>query len=282
MPPRFYDAHNHLQDDRLAPWREEILAGLAASGIVRLVVNGSCEGDWPAVRELARRSPAVIPSFGYHPWHVRERTPDWQRTLTTLLDESPAAVGEIGLDRWIEGHDLEDQAGVFEWQLRLAAERNLPVSIHCLQAWGRLLEMLQSVPLPRCGFLLHSYGGPAEMVGPLARLGARFSLPGYFAHERKERHRETFRQIPFDRLLIETDAPDQTPPAEWILHPLGTEAGGRALNHPGNLPAIYRFAAELWGTDLATLAEQVERNFWSLFGGVASPPAPPHDAPECS
>src|SRR5206468_3835534 len=119
---------------------------------------------------------------------------------------------EIGLDRWIENYDLPLQEEMFVWQLRLAAERNLPVSIHCLQAWGKLLELLQKEPRPACGFVLHSYGGPREMIPPLMKLGAYFSLPGYFAHERKQKQRETFQAVPLDRLLIETDAPDQMLP----------------------------------------------------------------------
>jgi TatD DNase family protein len=134
---------------------------------------------------------------------------------------------------------------VFVWQLRLAAERNLPVSIHCLQAWGRLLELLRAGPRPRCGFLLHSFGGPREMIAPLAELGACFSVPGYFAHERKARQRETFRHVPTDRLLIETDAPDQLLPVERIQYPLADPATGKAINHPANLGAVYRFVAEL-------------------------------------
>ena len=108
------------------------------------------------------------------------------------------------------------------WQLRLAAERNLPLSIHCLQAWGPLLDILRAEPRPACGFLLHSYGGAAELVAPLAELGAYFSLPGYFALERKTRQREAFRQVPADRLLIETDAPDQSLPPERVQYPLRT------------------------------------------------------------
>jgi TatD DNase family protein len=266
MNPRLYDAHNHLQDDRLAPELEAILDSLAAEGIVKMVVNGSCEADWPRVRALAERSARIIPAFGYHPWFVKERTPDWRRVLTRFLDETPAAVGEIGLDRWVRGHDLEDQAEVFIWQLRLAADRNLPVTIHCLQAWGRLLEILRAQPLPRRGFLLHSYGGSAELVGPLADLGARFSLPGYFAHERKTRQREVFRHVPIERLLIETDAPDQPLPADRVNYPLFESGSGKPINHPANLSAVYRFAAEVTGRPLDTLTAQVEENFLCLFG----------------
>lgn len=281
MPIPLYDAHNHLQDDRFGGRQEELVAACRAEGVVTMIVNGACEGDWPDVAALASRFPGLVrPSFGYHPWSVAERTPAWRETLLRLLAQHPgAAIGEIGLDRWKPGLDLAAQEEVFTWQLRLAAERGLPASIHCLQAWGRLFDLLRSGPRPDRGFLLHSYGGPAEMVEPLAQLGAYFSLPGYFAQERKHRQRATFRVVPRDRLLIETDAPDQCLPAgqageepganvragleRYALRDLQT---GRAINHPGNLRAVYEFAAGLRGEPLASLATQVEANFLRLFG----------------
>jgi TatD DNase family protein len=328
---RLYDAHNHLHDERLTPWREQLLPQLREAGVTRMVVNGSCEADWPDVLALARREPMVLPSFGYHPWYVRERTPEWQARLTHFLDQAPSVIGEIGLDRWIldrakpggpfhepEGKvgprcarpsagapapyqvqgfnarnrtsenspseiapvapapaGLEEQAEVFVWQLRLAAKRNLPASLHCLQAWGLLHDVLRREPRPACGFLLHSYGGPVEMVKPLADLGAYFSLPGYFANERKQRQRDTFRHVPADRLLIETDAPDQCLPESLDRFRLTDPQGGPRLNHPGNLGAVYAFAAELLGEPIETLADRVETNFHRLFGGsTASRPEP--------
>lgn len=269
MNIRLYDAHNHLQDARLVPHREAILAAGQGEGIASMVVNGSCEEDWPEVLALARDYPQVIPSFGCHPWYVKERSPDWQAALLRHLDAVPSAIGEIGLDRWVKDHDLAAQEEVFVWQLRLAAARNLPVSIHCLQAWGRLLELLRAGPCPRCGFLLHSFGGPRELIAPLAELGAYFSIPGYFAHERKARQREAFRHVPPARLLIETDAPDQLLPAERIQYPLMDSATGKAINHPANLGAVYRFVAELLDEPLEPLAERVEENFRRLFGVMA-------------
>jgi TatD DNase family protein len=265
---RLYDAHNHLQDDRLAPYRESILAALQRERVAGMVVNGSCEADWPQVLVLARQHTQVIPSFGFHPWYVKERSPNWQQALLRHLEAVPAAVGEVGLDRWVKDYDLKQQQEGFVWQLRMAAERNLPLSIHCLQAWGPLLDTLRAEPRPRCGFLLHSYGGAPELVGPLAELGAYFSLPGYFAHERKTRQREAFRQVPTDRLLIETDAPDQLLPPERVQYPLTDSASGKSLNHPANLGAVYRFAAELREEALETLARKVEENFLRLFGTV--------------
>lgn len=294
---RFYDAHNHLQDGRLTRHLESIMFETERVGVARMVVNGSCEDDWPQVAELARRHPSVLPSFGYHPWYVHERTPNWKNELIRQLDAFPSAIGEIGLDKWIlenqprtrpldtlspsDGEragvrglspgsaqiaSLPEQEEVFIWQLRLAAERNLPVSIHCLQAWGPLLEILRREPRPKCGFVLHSYGGSAELVATLAKLGAYFSLPGYFAHERKHRQREAFLSVPPDRLLIETDAPDQLLPGERNRHPLKDAATGKELNHPANLVAVYEFAAALFQEPVEPLATRVEENFQRLFG----------------
>ncbi|MBI5775633.1 MAG: TatD family hydrolase, partial [Verrucomicrobia bacterium] len=208
---RLYDAHNHLQDERFGGRQAALLDACRAAGLTRMVVNGSCESDWPDVQRLARTFPEVLPSFGYHPWYLHERTANWLDVLKHFLDDTPGAViGEIGLDRWKPGLAYDGQEEAFTAQLALATERNLPVSIHCLQAWGRMHELLRAGPRPARGFLLHSYGGPAEMVAPLAKLGAYFSFPGYYAHERKARQRETFKLVPADRLLIETDAPDQS------------------------------------------------------------------------
>lgn len=272
---RLYDAHNHLQDDRFGGRQEALIAAAARAGVVRMVVNGSCESDWPQVRELAGRFPMVQASFGYHPWYVHERTVHWREALGRLLDQTPdAAVGEIGLDRWKPGLAYDGQEETFVEQLRVAAERDRPVSVHCLQAWGRLEELLRAGPRPGRGFLLHSYGGPAEMVKPLARLGAYFSFPGYFLHERKARQRETFRHVPPDRLLIETDAPDQLlpepPPApscepetpRFVIDP----ATGRRWNHPASLGAVCQGLATFLGQPVETLAARIEENFLRLFG----------------
>ena len=290
VSPHLYDAHNHLQDERFGGRQAELLAACRQAGVVRMVVNGSCEADWPQALALAKqlggarhsvraaganamdgapgvtRPTAILPSFGYHPWYVHERTADWLQTLERFLDQTPSAVGEIGLDRWKPGLAYDGQEELFVAQLRLAAERNLPVSIHCLQAWGRLFDLLKAGPRPERGFLLHSYGGPQEMVKPLADLGAYFSLPGYFAHERKHRQRETFRHVPRERLLIETDAPDQCLPDTRNRFPLQAPASGKVLNHPANLRAVYEFAAELVAEPIEILAVRVEENFERLFG----------------
>jgi len=263
---KFYDAHNHLQDDRFCGRQAELLAACEKAGVARMVVNGACESDWPQVLALARQDKTVLPSFGYHPWYLHERTPDWLQNLIRFLDEVPSAVGEIGLDRWKQDLPYEHQEEVFLAQLWLAAERNLPASIHCLQAWGRLHELLKDHPRPARGFVLHSFGGPAEMIPAFTKLGAYFSFPGYFLHERKLRQRGAFKHVPPDRLLLETDAPDQLLPEDRNRFSLNG-ADGKPLNHPANLPAVYQGLAEFLGEKAESLTARVEENFMRVFGG---------------
>ncbi len=265
---RWYDAHNHLQAEEIRPSLDAVVPLVTGAGIARMVVNGSTEEDWEEVRALARRYPFVLPSFGLHPWYLRERSAGWRERLVEYLDSVPSAVGEIGLDRWIPDPDLPDQEAVFAWQLELAAARDLPVTIHCLRAWGRLDELLRRHPRPAGGFLLHSYGGPVEMVPGFAALGAYFSISGHFAQDWKRRQRDTFREVPLDRLLIETDAPFMPGPPELLIHPLPGDADGRVLNHPANLVSLYSYVAGLRSLSVGTLAARVEANFLRLFGKV--------------
>ena len=90
--------------------RAELLA--ECEGLSRMVVNGCAEEDWPQVAALAKAHPQVLPSFGYHPWFIHERTGNWESELNRFLDAHPASVGEIGLDRWKEGLAYEGQEEV--------------------------------------------------------------------------------------------------------------------------------------------------------------------------
>jgi TatD DNase family protein len=294
---RFYDAHNHLQDERFGRRQTELLSDAVATGVVGMVVNGACAADWPMVAALARSHTGLIPAFGWHPWYLHEREAGWLEELELQLARFPAAsVGEIGLDRWILEQpasvrsryqpdlgerapaSIEEQAEAFVAQWKLAVRLDRAVTIHCLNAWGRLIEIIKAIPGPSQGFLLHSYGGSAELVPELTRMGAYFGFPGYFALDRKQRQREVFRRIPIDRLLVETDAPDQLPPASLIRFPLyGPEPERRNLNHPANLSGIYAYLADWLAIPLPALESQVELNFRRLFGSsrqILEPPPP--------
>jgi len=232
------DAHNHLHDPRLSGQRTEFISEMKKAGITNCVVNGTSEEDWPAVASLAAENPEfVVPSFGLHPWKVAQRSNHWLSKLQHFLSRHPLApIGECGLDRWMKSPNLEAQHEVFRAQLNLAVELDRPLTIHCLNAWGALLTELREAPaLPR--FLLHSYGGSLETARELLKLGASFSFSGYFLHARKEKVRTVFASLPPDRILVETDAPDMTPP-----HP---EFPLDGLNHPANLPFVARKLSDI-------------------------------------
>lgn len=271
--PVYLDAHLHLQDARLRPHLDDIAAELRRRAVSRWVVAGTRETDWPEVARLAERFPEVMPCYGLHPWYLADRTPDWEPALADFLSRpGTAAVGEIGLDKWIRDHRIEEQETVFRAQLRLAARLGLPVVIHCLRAWGRLLAVLRDEATFPAGFLLHSYAGPAEMTDDFASLGGYFSFSGYFLHPRKADVVETFRRLPRERILIETDAPDMRLPAEWETCPLVSPVG-EPINHPANLPGVYRGLAVALGIDVGSLSGQVAANFHRLFGfaGIGNP-----------
>jgi TatD DNase family protein len=263
----FYDAHQHLHDSRLAPFRDAILRELPRLSIAGGIVNGTSETDWPAVEQLCAEYPWLVPAFGFHPWYVGKRSGNWDKTLTAFLDRHPeASIGEAGLDCWIEGHDIEDQKRVFIRQLEIATERNVAITVHCVRAHEPLRQVLQKHAAPARGFLLHAWGGPAKLTPFLLERGAHFSFPPYFLHERKTAQRALFAALPEDRILVETDAPDLLPPAEYNTRFLTHPDTGQPLNHPANLLPAYEMLAALRGESPATLSATVEKNWRRLFG----------------
>ncbi|MFW6353511.1 MAG: TatD family hydrolase [Verrucomicrobiota bacterium] len=263
------DAHNHLHDARLDGLkRGGVLAELMRFGLHHSVVNGTSPADWGAVATLAEAFPRVIiPSFGVHPWKAAEVEDGYADELQRHLDaaKGPVGVGEIGLDRWIEEPDVARQEAVFRAQLQIAAERNLPVTIHCLRAWGPLMEVLQNAPLPERGFLIHSVGASPEMIEQLAKLGAYFSVSGPFADPKKKKFQRALRAIPEDRLLIETDAPDMLGPPEYRLAQVRDPRTGEELCHPFNLLANYVFVREFLALSDEALISSVHANFTRFF-----------------
>lgn len=265
-----YDTHNHLQDFVGRPDFESLVTAARGVGVMRMVVNGSTEADWPVVAGLTARFPdLVVPAFGLHPWHIAGRSAEWCDRLVALLAAHPhAVVGEIGLDRGIADYDWDDQRGVFLEQWRLAVAMNRVPQVHCLKAYGHLEALLRAERKPVRGWVLHSYGGPPEMVPSFVKLGASFSFSGYFLHPRKIDDRAAaFRAVPRDRLLIETDAPDMAPPEGRRRFACPTGETGKPGNPPGNLVSVAEGLAELLGLPFGDLAELTTSNARRLFGG---------------
>jgi len=267
--PQLFDAHCHLHHEPVASLWDEVLQQLRDIRVVGAVINGTEPADWDDVDTLAERHTWIVPAFGVHPWFLDGLPGDWKRTLRAHLERPGSIIGEIGIDR---AHDPDDdnwerQESIFVWQLEEAARRNVPASIHCVRAWGRLLELMQLNDRPACGCLLHAYAGSAELVPQFAELGASFSFSVTTLQRKKVR--QALAVVPVDRLMLETDAPYMTPPAELARYEMtfayDSETNER-FNHPGNLIAAYDSAAELLGISVEELAERAAANFHTLFG----------------
>jgi TatD DNase family protein len=121
------------------------------------------------------------------------------------------------------------------------------------------MEELKAAP-PTAPFLMHSFGGSIELARELLELGAYFSLSGYFLQPRKAKVLEVFKQLPKERILIETDAPDMAPPVDLVTHSMEDE-----LNHPANLPATGEALAGELGMPPQELAFLIKDNTRACF-----------------
>lgn len=267
MKAGYIDAHNHLQATGLERFLEQVIPTCEDLGVVRMIVNGITEQDWDRINDLARRHAFVTPSYGLHPWYLEQKQAGWEKRLEQRLIADPKAhVGEVGLDLWMTDPDLSAQIETLQCGLRIAERNHRAITIHCLQAWERLLDVLRSERLPARGFLLHAYSGPLELVEPFAELGAYFSFSGYFLNPGKEQRLAPFSEIPANRLLAETDAPSMPLPDSNSEFRLPPEADGETINHPGNIRAVYAALSSLRKVDLSDLVQICAENSNRLFG----------------
>lgn len=267
------DAHSHYHFPALGSFGSELWTTARTAGLSAAVVNGTCESDWGAVAEFVENHPWCRAAYGIHPWLAPHRSAHWESALHARLHADPgASVGEIGLDAWVEGNDPADQIQLMRRQWDVAGEHARPVTVHCVRAWEPLRKLLKSIGPYPTGFLLHAYSGPPEWIAWLVEKGAWFSFSPYFLLDRKRPQREAFRQIPRDRVLIETDAPELSPPPESNPFPLMEAGSGRVLNHPANIRTALAALAAVLELSEAEVAHQTARNWEHLFGTCSPGP----------
>lgn len=170
----------------------------------------------------------------------------------------PHAIGELGLhvqDKAAGPDGLPQQERVFRAQLALARQLELPLVLHVVRAHAQVLHILKSDGVPRPGGVVHSYSGAAELVRDYVALGLHLSFAGPLTYPTARRVHAAARAVPAERLLVETDAPDQTP---WARRPAPCE--------PAFLPDIVHALAEQRGQPVAELGRTTESNARRLFG----------------
>ena len=244
-----FDSHCHLQsvDDA-----EAELARARAPGVGGFLLAGVEPDGWVKQRALVAAHPDVAMALGVHPQLVAEiEDPD---PLIAQLELSGAcAVGEIGLDGMDERKaSLPRQERAFRAQLALARERNLPVVLHVLRAHPRALEILREDG--HRGGVLHSCSASADQVRQYVALGLHVSFAGTVCNDNARKVHEAARAVPAGRLLVETDAPFQTP----LPHRPGP-------NEPAFLVAIVAALARIRGETPEHVAQITDDNARRLF-----------------
>lgn len=247
------DSHCHLDASEFDADRAQVLARARGAGVTAQVVPAIRLADFAALRDLCVANADLHPAYGLHPMFLADHAPAHLDALRDWLGrERAVAVGECGLDYFVEGLDENAQREYFAAQLRLAREFDLPVIIHARRAVDEVIATIKRFA-PLRG-VVHSYSGSAEQARQLWNLGFLIGLGGPVTYERAHRLRSLAATMPLECLLLETDAPDQ---------PLATHRGER--NEPARLAEVADAIAALRGVDAASVAQATTLNAKRLF-----------------
>ncbi len=259
----YIDAHCHLADSRFDCNLGEVLDRSTRAGVTAWVQGGVSPEDWEnQLRVQARFGKSIIPAFGLHPWWVSANTRDQvDLGLSHLERQIPLAMalGELGLDLSPKGggrEGLEHQTYAFERQLDLGKREIKPLVLHIVQAHAEAISILKRKgPFP-AGGLVHSFSGSLPVAQEYLSLGFLISVGGTVMQKGRKQLKEAVASIPSDRLVLETDSPDQLP------SPL---VGKRMWNEPEVLLQVAQVAAEIRGEVPSELLLQSARNLRILL-----------------
>lgn len=255
-----FDSHCHLDAEEYDSDRDEVLGRARAAGLVGVMVPGFVPSEWHGLKALCARDPMLCCAVGLHPWYVNEldevsRAQALEALPDVIAAQGAIAVGECGLDApkaKSDGAPMDVQRAVLRRHLEVACELELPLILHCVRAHGAMLEELERVGTLLRGGVMHSYGGPPDLIGRYEKLGLSFSFAGVVAREAAKKNRASLAAVPLDRLLVESDGPDQP-----------FERGVRT--EPCDILRVLDVAADLRTESRAALGRAVTDNARALF-----------------
>lgn len=251
------DTHSHLallKHDTT----ENILARAKAAGVGRMLTVATDETNWESNQRLAHAHSHLYYSVGMHP-HDAVR---WEACKAEALKHFPngkpdpkcVAIGELGLDFYYSHSPHEVQIAALEDQLRLAKQHELPVIIHCRDAFTELFDTLKRVGLSRRGGVMHCFTGKTPDALAAIDLGLYISFSGILTFKNAEDLRVAATAVPLDRILIETDCP--------FLAPIPFRG---KPNEPSYLPHTAQMLATTLRLPLEQIAEHTTKNAVELF-----------------
>ena len=251
------DSHCHLDMVDLSGHGDDLdrlLEATQAAGVGHLLCVCIDMEHWPRVLHLARQYDEISASVGVHPNECEGREPDEDELVALAADPQVVAVGETGLDYYRSEGDLEWQRERFRRHIRAARRSRKPLIIHSREAREDTLRVLREEGAAEVGGVMHCFTETWEMARAAMDMNFYISFSGVVTFRSAEALREVARQVPLERMLVETDAPYLAP-----------------VPHRGkpNQPAYVRLVAEqiatLRGLELDQIAEHTTRNFFELF-----------------
>lgn len=262
LQPKLIDSHCHLPMIEAEGGTAAVVDAARAAGVERMLCVAVDLATFPQVRQAAHDFECVSASVGAHPNTQGE--PELSvETLAGLADDHEVvAIGETGLDYYRSEGDLEWQRQRFRRHIRAAKEIGKPLIIHSREARGETVRILAEEKAETVGGVMHCFVDDLDTAQRAMDLDFYISFSGIVTFKNAPELREVARQVPLERLLVETDAPFLAP-----------------APHRGkqNEPAYVRFVAEkiaeLHQVELAQVATAVCRNYATLFGGESQTPA---------
>lgn len=256
----FIDTHCHLDAEAFGDMQADIMRAAQKAGVSRIIVPSVTCGNFDSVRALCARFPSCAPAYGIHPMYTDDAMPDDLQLLRALLQQQrPVAIGEIGLDFFIDHYDRSRQEYFFVEQLKLAQEFDLPVLLHIRRAQDAILKYLRQHKVR--GGIAHAFNGSRQQAEEFIKLGFKLGFGGAMTYSRATKLRELAATLPLESIVLETDAPD--------IPPDFLERG--EPNKPEYLPRIAQTLADLRGMTIDEIARTTTENVSSILPGFAVP-----------
>ncbi|MCH5304310.1 MAG: TatD family hydrolase [Ruminococcus sp.] len=251
MLTNIFDAHCHYDDEWFNEDREELLKSLPECGVSGVVCNAVDLKSAEVIKGYAEKYPYIYFTAGFHPENLENIPSDYKEQIAKYLKHKKCvAIGEIGLDyHWDIPKDLQNR--IFEEQLALSKELDVPVVIHDREAHGDTMALLRKYK-PKG--LMHCFSGSVELMHEVMRLGMSISLGGVVTFKNARHSVECAKEVPVERLLLETDAPYMSPVPK---------RGKR--NDSRNIVYVAEKIAEVRGMEAQELLKITEENAKKLY-----------------
>ncbi len=252
----FVDTHAHLTDSAFDADRDDVIRFSKECLVNRIITSGFNIPSSKEAVNLANKNDGIFASVGVYPENIYEINDDFESEISLLTkNKKVIAMGEIGLQYTQDMPQKEAQIQAFIRQLELADKLNLPIVIHCREAYGDIVSLLKEHKnLLNCGGTMHCYGGSAEVAKELIKLGLFISVGGVSTFKNAQRLKDVLKELPLQRMLLETDCPYLAP----------QPYRGRR-NSPAFIPTIAQNLADLKGATVDEVARITTQNAVEVF-----------------